>query len=374
VLHVSQSVEGGVAYVVEDYILAQVAVGLEVHVACPAGALAVVAEKAGAAVHLWNAVRDPSPRALPRELWQLRRILADVAPDLVHLHSAKAGLVGRLALRGRRPTVFTPHAWSWHAVDGPTRVAVRAYERAAVRWTDVITCVSEAEREQGLAEHIRGDLRLLVNDLNPSRVRAEAPADRGAARALLGVPEGADLLVCCARLAPQKGQDVLLAAWPVLQEAMPDAQLVLVGGGPCEPELAAQAEGLKGVTLVGAQERPRALAWMSAADLVVCPSRYEGMSLVPLEAAVLGRCVVASRVEGMDEGPGEPARTLVPVGDPAALAEAIMLAFHSARMEQGEREALSWSDSAYGSQRSDVGTLQLYAELCPSRFSVARAT
>jgi hypothetical protein len=76
----------------------------------------------------------------------------------------------------------------------------------------------------------------------------------------------------------------------------------------------------------------------------------------------------------MDEGPGEPARTLVPVGDPAALAEAIMLAFHSARMEQGEREALSWSDSAYGSQRSDVGTLQLYAELCPSRFSVARAT
>ena len=59
----------------------------------------------------------PGPRVFG-EVRRLRRILDSVAPDVVHLHSSKAGLAGRLALRGRLPTIFQPHAWSFEAATG----------------------------------------------------------------------------------------------------------------------------------------------------------------------------------------------------------------------------------------------------------------
>ena len=65
----------------------------------------------------------------------LAGLIGSLAPDLVHLHSSKAGLAGRLALRGRRTTVFQPHAWSFEAVHGAVRAAGIAWERLAARWT-----------------------------------------------------------------------------------------------------------------------------------------------------------------------------------------------------------------------------------------------
>jgi glycosyltransferase involved in cell wall biosynthesis len=122
------------------------------------------------------------------------------------------------------------------------------------------------------------------------------------------------------------------------------------------------------VAFAGEQGRAQALAWMVAADLVICPSRYEGMSLVPLEAAVLGRSVVASRVEGMDEGPAEPARTLVEAGNAAALSGVVIAALDHLRQERGERQAREWADATYSTRRSPGRCIELYAELCPSRF------
>ena len=77
------------------------------------------------------------------------RLIRRVAPDVVHAHSAKAGLAARLALRGRVPTVYQPHAWSFEAVEGRTAGLARAWERWAARWTDRVLCVSEAERRTG---------------------------------------------------------------------------------------------------------------------------------------------------------------------------------------------------------------------------------
>ncbi|NEA48622.1 glycosyltransferase, partial [Streptomyces sp. SID10815] len=70
----------------------------------------------------------------------------EVRPDLVHAHSAKAGLAGRLAVRGRIPTVFQPHAWSFEAVGGATAALALRWERWGTRWAARTVCVSEAER------------------------------------------------------------------------------------------------------------------------------------------------------------------------------------------------------------------------------------
>ena len=89
-------------------------------------------------------------------------------------------------------------------------------------------------------------------------------------------------MVCLGRLSTQKGQDVLLRAWPSVQ--VPGAQAVLVGDGPEEEALRELAAGDATVRFAGGVPRAEAVRFLAAADVVVVPSRWEGMALVPLEA------------------------------------------------------------------------------------------
>ncbi|NEC37949.1 glycosyltransferase, partial [Streptomyces rubrogriseus] len=83
VLHLTQPVDGGVARVVADLTRAQLAAGLPVVVACPAGGLADRLRALGADVRHWPSTRSPGP-ALAEEVRRLVRVVEDVRPDLVH--------------------------------------------------------------------------------------------------------------------------------------------------------------------------------------------------------------------------------------------------------------------------------------------------
>lgn len=362
-LHVSQATETGVPFVVDDYVHAQVAAGWRVAVACPGGTLATLMHDAGIEVLDWQASRRPAPGLLPRELRALRSVVHDYRPDIVHLHSAKAGLVGRMLLRGRLPTVYTPHAWSWLAVEGAQHRLARRWERLATRWS-VVCCVSESERADGQRAGLRGDLRVIPNDIDVPALRAAAPQDRATARAGLGISDDAVLAVCCARMAPQKGHDTLIEAWRGVGPRVVGAELVLVGDGPDEATVRELARGTQGVRLLGARPREETLAWMTAADVVVCPSRYEGMSLVPLEAGALGRMVVATDFQGIREGDWGPSRVVVPIGDASALSDAIVdvLCDPYAR-RRGEEAALAHADQLAAQPRGRTRLLHLYDEL-----------
>ncbi|MBQ0829189.1 glycosyltransferase [Streptomyces tagetis] len=329
VLHVTQPVDGGVARVVTDLTRDQAGRGLRVEVACPEGRLAAELRSLGARVHPWPATRSLGP-ALAGEVRRLTRIVGEARPDLVHAHSAKAGLAGRLALRGRVPTVFQPHAWSFEAVDGRTAALAREWERWAARWTARTVCVSEAERRRGERAGVRGPWSVVPNGVDTDRFRpapetgargggtgAEPPAGPAPARLAPGGP----LVVCVGRLCRQKGQDVLLAAWRRVSARLPGARLALVGDGPERARLAEAAPA----SVLFAGNAPDPLPWYRAADLVVLPSRWEGMALAPLEALACGRPVVVTDVDGARESlPAALAPYgLVPAGDPAALAGAV---------------------------------------------------
>ena len=117
VFHLVQPVDGGVARVVTDLVRAQVAEGFRTVVACPpGGTLASDAAAAGARVYTWAAAGAPGLQ-LVREVLTAADLIRRSSPHLVHAHSAKAGLAARLAVRGRVPTVFQPHAWSFDAVE-----------------------------------------------------------------------------------------------------------------------------------------------------------------------------------------------------------------------------------------------------------------
>ncbi|MFJ6215817.1 glycosyltransferase [Streptomyces sp. NPDC092296] len=330
ILHVSQPVDGGVARVVADLVRGQVAEGHRVAVACPPGGrLAGRAAAAGAEVLPWPARRSPGP-TVAAEAWRLRRIAAEHRPDLVHLHSAKAGLAGRLAVRGRVPTLFQPHAWSFAAVAGPVAGAALGWERLAARWAQAVLCVSEQERRDGVGAGIRPRRwEVVPNGVDLDRHTAADEAARRRARLALGLDPAAPLAVCVGRLCRQKGQDVLLAAWPEVLRRVPGAGLALVGAGPDRAALERTVGRFpvgSGVRLAGDVSDPR--PWCAAADLVVLPSRWEGMALVPLEAMAAARPVVLADVPGAAECLPPDARrgALVPPEDPRALAVAVAAA------------------------------------------------
>ena len=321
ILHVAQSSGGGVARVVADIAAGQLARGHRVVVAClPDSALSAAARRRGAEILAWRAARTPDTR-LPREVADLRRVIGSVRPDVLHLHSSKAGLAGRLAVRGRLPTVFQPHAWSFNAVTGGLRVASVCWERAGARWAHQIVCVSEGERAQGLAAGVSASFTVVPNGIDLDHFRAAESPRRDAARSRLGLAPSILLAVCVGRLCRQKGQDILLDAWRGIVDQLPAAQLVLVGDGPDRDSLMRRSP--TNVLFAGAVEDPR--DWYRAADLVVLPSRWEGMALAPLEAMACGCPVVVTDVPGARESlpPDVAARLLVPRGDGPALADAV---------------------------------------------------
>ncbi|MGW5738650.1 MULTISPECIES: glycosyltransferase [Streptomyces] len=318
VLHVAQPVDGGVARVVTDLVRSQLAAGMRVDVACPdGGRLPDAVRGLGGGLHAWAATRSPGP-GLPDEVRRVARLVDALRPDVVHAHSAKAGLAVRLAVRGRVPTVFQPHAWSFEAVGGVTARLARHWERFGARWATHLVCVSEAERLTGLRCGIDAPWSVIPNGVDVGHFR---PVATRPARDALGLSRDELLVVCVGRLCRQKGQDVLLRAWAEIAGRLPHARLVLVGDGPDEAGLRERAPA--SVRFAGGVRD--ATPWYQAADVVVLPSRWEGMALVPLEAMACARPVIVTDVDGARESlpPALVPHGLVPAEDPRALARAL---------------------------------------------------
>jgi glycosyltransferase involved in cell wall biosynthesis len=321
VLHVSQPTEGGVAVYVAQVAADQRDRGWDVAVACPPGGqLADWCAAADVRWLPWDAGRATGPRTLS-EARRLRRLMNESSPDVVHLHSSKAGLVGRLVLWARNtPTIFQPHAWSWLAATGPMAWLSLRWERLAARRVAALVCVGHGEVRQGRRAGVNGPYRLVRNGVDRRRFTPAPATARRAARQRLRLPADAPLAVCIGRLTRQKGQDTLVAAWPGVMARCPGALLAIVGDGEDLSRLRRQTEEPEeGVRFVPAV--PDTRDWLAASNVVALPSRWEGLPLTALEAMATGRSVVGTDIPGLAEVISPESGALVAVDDTGALAD-----------------------------------------------------
>ncbi|WP_226961861.1 MULTISPECIES: glycosyltransferase family 4 protein [Streptomyces] len=370
VAHLVQPVDGGVARAVADLVRAQSRLGMRTVVLCPSGGwLARESARAGARVGLWLAERTPTGN-LPWEVFCAGRAVRRAAPDVVHLHGDKAGLAGRLALRGLLPTVFQPHVWSFQAARGIGSQLARRWERLAVGWTDRVLCAADHQRQAGRRAGVAAPTTVLRTGVDLDRLPRGDQVTRRQSRAALaavhGLPQRAPLVVCVGRLAERRGQDVLLRAWPRVLARVPGARLALVGEGP-ERAALRRAAGPE-VLFTGHTEDTA--PWFAAADLVVAPTRWGGTGLAPLEAMAVGRPVVVADVGGAGEllPPGQAAHCLVPPNDPAALARSLeaLLVDPELRGALGRRAGEHMRE--VGSvERTAAGCAAVYRELLAER-------
>ena len=319
VLHVTFPTDAGVGAYVAAVGADQQARGWDVTVACPdRGRLPRDLATNGIRQVTWQARRSPGVDTTG-EVRRLSRLLEDICPDILHLHSSKAGLAGRLAARGCVPTIFQPHGWSWLAATRPMVGATLGWERLAARWTSLYICVAEDEATLGEMHGLQGRYCVVRNGVDLARFRPADDAARRTARASLGIPPSAPLVACVGRVTRQKGQDLLLTAWATVHARYPEAALAIVGTGDLLEPLRRQAP--PSVIFASQVDDPR--PWYAAADLVVLPSRWEGLPLTLLEALASGRSVVATDVPGIAEAVPPGTGALVPADNAGALAEAI---------------------------------------------------
>ena len=348
VLHVSVPTSGGVASVAGSYVRDQVDRGWNITVACPSrGDLGYAAREAGATVRWWRS--EPEDSTLLGAAGRLSRIVAETRPDVVHLHSGRAGLAGRLVVRDRIPTVFQPHAWSFLAARGGAQSAWLRWERYAAGWVSEIVAVSTTERQLGESLGVHAPTSVIPNGVDLTRFRPAGPRDRVHARKLLGLEEVPTVL-CVGALTVQKGQQDLLVDWPRVRAEVPGARLLLVGDGPDRRALERLAEAGEGVVFCGA--RTDIPVWMAAADVVVAPSRWDGMALVPLEAMACARSVVATDVNGIAESVPAEAGAVVALDDAAGLVTALVRRLRDPALADQE----GWQGRAHVETHHDVAT------------------
>jgi glycosyltransferase involved in cell wall biosynthesis len=272
----------------------------------------------------------------PRDLAAVRRLQRiGGSRAVLHAHGLRAGTVA--ALTRARPLVVT-----WHntPLDPPglRRRVADAAQRLVARQADINLAASA-----DLAASVR---RMGGRDVRDGPVAvALPPATREAARvrADLGVADGQQLVLSIARLHPQKGLDVLVAAaarWPAGKVAVR-----IAGDGPLEADLAAQIAATDApVRLLG--RRTDVADLLAASDLVVLPSRWEARSLVAQETLLAGRPLVATAVGGLPALLGDGA-VLIDADDVDALDTTVMellgdSALRGALAARGAEWARTW--------------------------------
>lgn len=198
---------------------------------------------------------------------------------------------------------------------------------------DLVLAVGAPLRERVIGLGVPAD-RVAVFERGVDRSQF-GPGDPAEARKALGLPLDRQLVLWVGRMVPVKGLDVLMEAWPQIAAARDRPVLLLVGDGEERATLAARARDLGAdIRFVGTVAHAALATWYRAADLMVLPSRSEGIPNVLLEGLACGTPFVASDVGGVAELV-QPGSTAVPPGQAGPLADAVITALDRPAMQRG---------------------------------------
>lgn len=335
------------------------------------------ADRPGAVAHQpWDRL-DGANQALRTISADLSMAAAVAAADLVHSHTWYANLAGHLAgLVYGIPHVVTMHSLEplrpWKAEQLGGGYALSCWcERVAAESAAAVVAVSEGMRADVLATYpaIPADrVHVIRNGIDTSEYAPDPDTD---VLVRYGVDPGRPCVIFVGRITRQKGLPVLLQAAALLD---PSAQLVLCAGQPDTAELATEVAEL--VTALRSARtgviwlpemlaKPEVIQLLSHATVFACPSLYEPLGIVNLEAMACGAAVVASRVGGIPEvvTDGETG-LLVPPDDPVALADALNLLLRDpGRAETMGRRGRECAIANFGWPAIAAQTVALYSGL-----------
>jgi glycosyltransferase involved in cell wall biosynthesis len=304
-----------------------------------------------------------------RDTAKLVSLLRREPYTIVHTHTSKGGMIGRLAasLAGVPVVVHTVHGFAFDDSSSPAaKLVYGTLERVASRGCDSVVTVSQYHRELALRRNICAPDKVVAvpNGLDAARSVRRRPAAE--VRRELGIAD--ELIVLCpVRIAASKGLEYLIQSVGGIRARIGGRFRILIAGeGTLRPSLEALAAATNaGANLCFLGFRSDLGDLLGAADLVVLPTLFEGLSISLLEAMSAGKPVITTAIPSNVEvlGPDQ-AGVLVPVRDPAAIAEAVarLAADPALAATLGRRAMQVWRRSYTGS-RMVAAYMNLYDEL-----------
>jgi glycosyltransferase involved in cell wall biosynthesis len=291
----------------------------------PESAIYTSLSQAGIPIHLIPSIRAGfgDPVADMRALAQVTRLVRRRRYDVIHCHSAKAGVLGRIGAKlAGVPVVFSPHSFSFVGDFSERR---RRFATLTERWLSHITAslICVCEEEYGLVrEHgLRCPARVIYH--GTSEPVAGAPVNAELAR----FADGHTVVASLAALRPQKTIEVLVDAAPEILRRSPNARIAIIGNGPLRSKLWARAQerGLGRSERFSFMEfRHPSAQYLPLIDVYVLPSAWEAFPIGVLEAQAYGVPQVATDVGGTGEAVTSEVGFLVAPHDPSALAAAVV--------------------------------------------------
>jgi glycogen(starch) synthase len=239
---------------------------------------------------MWTALLANDLRQIASISRAVTELTRRINPDVVHLHFGASSYL-HLQTRDRPPTLTTVHALTGTSLTATSLLARVVRASAAV---NAVSAVGYQLLRQAFPE-AADRLSFVYYGLAPSGGRAvEVAAPR------FDEP----VLLCLGRLAPQKGFDLALKAFALVERTFPRARMMIVGEGVEEAALKQLATGLGiagKVDFTGAVPPEAVYPVINRATVMLLPSRFEGLPLVALQAAKMQRPIISSAVDGLPE-------------------------------------------------------------------------
>ena len=281
--------------------------------------------------HMPHLRRDIAPVYDFLSLFEIVSLIRRERPTLLHTHTTKAGIVGRIAGRiTRTRTIHTPHGHLFYGYFGKGKQKLYVFlERLAARFCERIITITDDERREYLKNKI-GDEKKVVTIYNGIDMK-RYPGDGKKMRTELRIAQRAPVVGFVGRLEEIKGPHLFVEAAILIGNAFPQTHFLLVGDGPMKEKLMKQAHGVPRFHFVG--HRDDITDVIAALDLIIIPSLNDGFNLVAVEAMASSKPIVATAVGGLPEVIGE-GGILVGPGDKTGMAQTAVKLLNSPSLKK----------------------------------------
>jgi glycosyltransferase involved in cell wall biosynthesis len=243
--------------------------------------------------------RDISPVHDCLALFQIIALIWRERPAILHTHTSKAGILGRIAGRVTHTrTIHTPHGHVFYGYFGRGKKQLYIFlERLAARLCERIITISEDERREYLRRGI-GDKKKVVTIYNGIDMK-RFPGDGNHVRKEMGIAQQAPVVGFVGRLEEVKGPHIFVTAAKRIQAVAPQTHFLMVGDGAMKQELRQKAQDMPHLHIMG--YRKDVADCLAALDIVLIPSLNDGFNLAAVEAMVSSTPIVATAVGGLPE-------------------------------------------------------------------------
>jgi glycosyltransferase involved in cell wall biosynthesis len=301
---------------------------------------------------------------------QVKQLLKDEKIDIVHAHGTRAGSNTFWAAKSLKlPIIYTVHGWSFHVDQKPLVLKTRQLgEKLLLNQADVTVCVSESNRQDGLAFDPMKRAVVIKNGVNLKKYNPDLAFKD--IRAELGFGPERVLIGCIARITGQKDPLTFVRAAAAVPKDLP-ATFLLVGNGDLKESAVQLAKelGLTSERMVFLEARQDIPDFLRALNIYCLPSLWEGLSIGLLEAMAMGKAVVATAIDGTKEVVQDGVNGLfIPPKSPEKLAETLTRLITDAplrlRLGAAARQTVH---SEFNAETMTRQVEQLYQKVAPKR-------